>query len=220
MRRLTGADIDALERFLLERGDDETMLLTELDGYLTGILVCPELLMPSQWLPPIWGEDGPVFEDESEANAVLALVMAYYNDIGARLKRPGRYLPRLDIDDRNGSLIWPLWASGFGKALDIAPWAWEPVEARRGTDDPAAMALAILAALATAADTPGASVLTPELHEELDTAADELIAGCVTDLHTARLASETAKRPRNVGRNDPCPCGSGRKYKKCCLQAK
>jgi len=21
-----------------------------------------------------------------------------------------------------------------------------------------------------------------------------------------------------IGRNDPCPCGSGRKYKKCCLQ--
>jgi len=21
---------------------------------------------------------------------------------------------------------------------------------------------------------------------------------------------------RKVGRNDPCPCGSGRKYKKCC----
>jgi len=25
-------------------------------------------------------------------------------------------------------------------------------------------------------------------------------------------------RHRKVGRNDPCPCGSGRKYKKCCLQ--
>ena len=24
---------------------------------------------------------------------------------------------------------------------------------------------------------------------------------------------------RNVGRNDPCPCGSGKKYKKCCLAA-
>jgi uncharacterized protein YecA (UPF0149 family) len=22
---------------------------------------------------------------------------------------------------------------------------------------------------------------------------------------------------RHVGRNDPCPCGSGKKYKKCCL---
>jgi preprotein translocase subunit SecA len=24
---------------------------------------------------------------------------------------------------------------------------------------------------------------------------------------------------RKVGRNDPCPCGSGKKYKKCCLTA-
>jgi uncharacterized protein len=24
--------------------------------------------------------------------------------------------------------------------------------------------------------------------------------------------------PRDVGRNDPCPCGSGKKYKKCCGQ--
>jgi preprotein translocase subunit SecA len=23
---------------------------------------------------------------------------------------------------------------------------------------------------------------------------------------------------RHVGRNDPCPCGSGKKFKKCCLQ--
>jgi len=22
---------------------------------------------------------------------------------------------------------------------------------------------------------------------------------------------------REIGRNDPCPCGSGKKYKKCCL---
>jgi hypothetical protein len=29
----------------------------------------------------------------------------------------------------------------------------------------------------------------------------------------------TAVNPhRNVGRNDPCPCGSGKKFKKCCLQ--
>ena len=35
--------------------------------------------------------------------------------------------------------------------------------------------------------------------------------------------SDTADQPqavntnRDVGRNDPCPCGSGKKYKKCCL---
>ncbi len=31
-------------------------------------------------------------------------------------------------------------------------------------------------------------------------------------------ATTTITNPdRNVGRNDPCPCGSGKKYKKCCL---
>ena len=28
---------------------------------------------------------------------------------------------------------------------------------------------------------------------------------------------ERVPRPKKVGRNDPCPCGSGKKYKKCCL---
>jgi len=27
---------------------------------------------------------------------------------------------------------------------------------------------------------------------------------------------EPYRAPQNVGRNDPCPCGSGKKYKKCC----
>ena len=24
-------------------------------------------------------------------------------------------------------------------------------------------------------------------------------------------------KPKKIGRNDPCPCGSGKKYKKCCM---
>jgi hypothetical protein len=30
---------------------------------------------------------------------------------------------------------------------------------------------------------------------------------------------EPIRRPSKVGRNDPCPCGSGKKYKKCCWKA-
>ncbi len=33
-----------------------------------------------------------------------------------------------------------------------------------------------------------------------------------------RIGDDTDLSPR-VGRNEPCPCGSGRKYKKCCLRA-
>ena len=42
----------------------------------------------------------------------------------------------------------------------------------------------------------------------------------MTDIDRALGAHAFVLPPRpteKVGRNDPCPCGSGRKYKKCCL---
>ena len=30
-------------------------------------------------------------------------------------------------------------------------------------------------------------------------------------------AKQMARRPPKVGRNEPCPCGSGKKFKRCCL---
>lgn len=35
-------------------------------------------------------------------------------------------------------------------------------------------------------------------------------------LMQARTQASEARKTKKVGRNDPCPCGSGRKYKKCC----
>lgn len=31
-----------------------------------------------------------------------------------------------------------------------------------------------------------------------------------------RISAQAESRSRKIGRNDPCPCGSGKKYKKCC----
>ena len=31
-------------------------------------------------------------------------------------------------------------------------------------------------------------------------------------------SKEPMKSEQKIGRNDPCPCGSGKKYKKCCLE--
>ena len=35
-------------------------------------------------------------------------------------------------------------------------------------------------------------------------------------LYREQKASGTVRKPKKIGRNDPCPCGSGKKYKKCC----
>ena len=56
-------------------------MLSALDGFLTGIAVGPELVLPSEWLPQIWGGDAPEFADEDEAKAILAIIMARYNEI-------------------------------------------------------------------------------------------------------------------------------------------
>lgn len=36
------------------------------------------------------------------------------------------------------------------------------------------------------------------------------------ELYREQKASGTIRREKKIGRNDPCPCGSGKKYKKCC----
>ena len=36
------------------------------------------------------------------------------------------------------------------------------------------------------------------------------------ELYREQKASGTIRREKKIRRNDPCPCGSGKKYKKCC----
>lgn len=36
------------------------------------------------------------------------------------------------------------------------------------------------------------------------------------ELYKIEKSSKTVIKPPKVGRNDPCPCGSGKKFKKCC----
>ena len=36
------------------------------------------------------------------------------------------------------------------------------------------------------------------------------------ELYREQKRSKTVVKGEKIGRNDPCPCGSGKKYKKCC----
>src|SRR5712671_4051717 len=79
---LDQVDLEALDRFL--KSDDvppESMSVSELDGFLTGIAVGPELVMPSEWLPLIFGGNIPAFADPDQAQAILGAIMARYNEI-------------------------------------------------------------------------------------------------------------------------------------------
>ena len=90
----------------------EPMAISELDGFLAGVLVCPDLIMPSEWLPLVWGgrdEDAaPVFESPEEAQKLLDLVMQHYNAIANDMQR-GCLAPVFDVDTRHDDILWELW---------------------------------------------------------------------------------------------------------------
>ena len=57
------------------------MQLSDLDGFLTAIVIGPEPILPSEWLPVVWGSDEPDFENAEQAERVLGLILGRDNEI-------------------------------------------------------------------------------------------------------------------------------------------
>jgi uncharacterized protein len=215
MRELTAGERDRLDQFLLEIDDDDAMLLSGLDGLLCGIIVCPELIPPGEWLTAIWGDGDGVFESVEEANEIFGLIMIRYNENIHALGR-GRFEPIMD-EDNDDTPLWEIWAEGFLAAMALRPESWTVYEENANED--IASAFQCIASLGLIAM--GEAECPEDLAKDLNEGADRLIAECIESLHAARLAlPETAPAEAvRVGRNDPCPCGSGKKFMKCCLDA-
>lgn len=200
---------------------DEPMLLTELDGFLTGILVCPELIMPAEWLQSVWGSDesgGAPFDDPADVQWFADAVLARYNEIARDLGR-GKLQPIFDVDERNGEVLWELWIDGFAEAMGLRPEVWAALNASRDAD--VRMAIASMSTLIAVARNEG-DLDSMQINALADRGRSDIIDG-VLRLHAARLRSTgvptsvpSGERAAKVGRNDPCPCGSGKKFKRCC----
>ncbi|MEG1849984.1 MAG: SEC-C metal-binding domain-containing protein [Oscillospiraceae bacterium] len=58
-------------------------------------------------------------------------------------------------------------------------------------------------------------LLTLQLHTEAPVQREQVAK---PDVPRPEEPPQPVKKTDKVGRNDPCPCGSGKKYKKCCGQ--
>jgi uncharacterized protein len=102
--------------------------------------------------------------------------------------------------------------------MRLRPQSW--AEIAEG-DEEAQSALAGLITLAEISR--GDSTLSKAEISDLTEKAPDLIPDRVLTLNARRIRQRLAGQPQTpappfakVGRNDPCPCGSGKKYKKCC----
>lgn len=204
--------------------DNMPMTLSELDGYLTGILACPEMIAPSEWLPHVWGETGEAhFADQKTVEETIGAVMAHYNSVAEAMTRSLWIEPIYEIDPNSDETLWEPWVDGFTRAMGVRPDAWEGLLDR--ADEETRSTVIFLMALQDIYT--GNTKFTDEDIDEIGVQAPDLIPNCVaTILHQSRpelsgtsaanlpgLPHKAAARP---GRNDPCSCGSRRKYKQCC----
>ena len=81
----TDPDLDRLHDLLSAiPAERDGMTVAELDGYVAALIVCPEMIPPSEWLPGVWGGEHE-FGDVAEAEATIAAVMGHYNRIAGEL---------------------------------------------------------------------------------------------------------------------------------------
>jgi len=216
------ADLHRLDAYLTsDQSPPESMLLSDLDGFLTGIAIGPELVMPSEWLVHVWGGEEPVFDDQAQASAILGAIMGRYNAILREIEAD--VFEPLVWETSDGTVIAADWAEGFMRAVALRPDAWEPLmrSKRHG--------ILLLPILALCGDENGESVLglDPDAEDQAMAEAAEFIPACVSQIAAywrkrrplpaeAGPSPSAGLKPNKTGRNDPCPCGSGRKYKVCC----
>jgi uncharacterized protein len=233
---LTPQEFDELDELLANTpGDLEAMDVAMLDGYLCGVLVQPDLLQPSDWLPPVFDSESrplpadtdPVWQARvtqliERRHAALRKAMAedqWFDPIV--LQMDGDAEPDPDpafaaLPDYSKPLV--PFASGFITALNAFPNGLLSL-----TDEDAEAAMDRVARHLPSSDEEERAAMA-ELDAEiplknLDEAVEDLVLAIVElDALTEpeRYKVETIKREEpKIGRNDPCPCGSGKKYKSC-----
>ena len=114
--------LDDLDYYLSsDSAPPECMLLSDLDGFLTGLVVGPEAIPPSEWLPVIWGGESPQFDDENQAQAVLGAIMGRYNEI---VRQIDEEMVQPILWRAGETVIASDWAYGFAQTIALRPRQW------------------------------------------------------------------------------------------------
>ena len=224
---ITDSELDELEHFLIsDATPDETMPIDLLDGYFTALIVGPVTPSPSLWLPLVWDMSGggaePEFESPEEAQHIIELLMKMKKSIVTQLSDSSDYFELLpDItgleDGEVKDLLIRLWATGFMIGARCSGVDWSPLL----SDKNSLFLLTLINTLSIRPDDP-VPLPTKEIRDiwrNMDY--------CVMEINKFWLSYRTQEQARakgmalateaeRIGRNDPCPCGSGKKFKKCC----
>lgn len=219
--------LEQLENFLLNRIDDNADTINKdegifdissLDGFFTAVVSGPVMIPPSQWMASIWGDFEPEWKTEKEFEIIFTLLMRHMNSIADHLMHEPESFEPLFMEREVEGKIYTIvddWCYGYMMGVDlcVAEWNLDSLD---------------LTILITPIKTFGTEEGWKKLEDLSEQEAENIrnaITPNVREIHAYWLArredapehSPFRRSEPRVGRNDPCPCGSGKKYKKCCL---
>jgi uncharacterized protein len=217
-------------------GFDARLSTEWVDGYLSALVAGPRAVEITDWLEPLCGDAfGRAFADPADVERATRALLGRWNGIAADLDPEAldahpdalRLRPVLmtadDGDDAAAMahVSGASWASGFLQARDDFAEDWQ-LPPRVGPDDAAHMRNCMRVIEALTLDGDALEAFKREMFPRHTLDRDDLVdEACfaVQELRMFWIDHAPRPAPRRVeatpGRNDPCPCGSGRKYKKC-----
>jgi uncharacterized protein len=221
-RLLDDAEIARLDALLEAANPQESMTVEELDGFLAALACSPEPVPEAEYFPVVIGRrDDAGDADAAQAHPELArLLERHRQSVASQLYTGDQYAPVLAYDEE-GVARGNDWAIGFVRGMAMRPDAWGALD-----DDPEVAELLdpVMVLVGEVEPTEeGGEPPEPVRDEDRKALMDDMF-GAVMDVYEyfrpqrernlgpAKPARRTVPK---VGRNDPCPCGSGRKYKQC-----
>jgi len=214
---------------------EDTLCYEQLLGFLFAIGSAPELIPPSEWLPLVFGDNEAGYENPDEAREILESIMALYNHINKEIVDGDPALPDSCalLPDVMANLEpeapLSLWSNGFAAGHGFVEELWDEYTPEALADEFGTI-LMVLTFFSS-------QKLAQAYHDEFDTIGRSLAeaAAAVLELFPAAMQSYAhmgrsiyltlleqqgpaapVVKDEKTGRNAPCPCGSGKKYKKCC----
>jgi len=226
---------------LLDLADnkEEVLTLKEFEGFLFGLAITPDVILPSEWMPVVFGEEMVTFDSEEQADILMKDLIDIYNACTRAFHKGSLRFP-FDMEKLSSTMLDDIqeWSYGLLEALRMRPEIWYIDREENYEDMPEYVKDVILSFCIVH------GVVYPEEGRELfedengkhlndQVEATAILFGSLPlavetlQAHGAHLEKERQQNvagehidlnrsKTKIGRNDPCPCGSGKKYKKCC----
>ena len=211
------SDLDRLEQYLnaLERADS-TMPLDMIQGMLAAVASAPAPVPQEKWLAEALGESHR-FASGAEEKEITGLLARLAEETARQLNEGEGFDFILYGEDDAEDLA--SWAEGYLIGVDLSDPPWDEGADQDDIDNMLFPFLALTGDAKEMAQEAGEDWMGEAEEKKMLAEIRDGLANHLMDVRQfwfEKSIPPTVKREGpKVGRNDPCPCGSGKKYKNC-----